>query len=96
MDKVYLVYYDNGESYGDHHVHVDKVFGSKESADKYAEEKNAAIQTYTPSVTKEKYESEKWQEQNGYTYNDYIEQDQYKWSMCINARYYVSVEEVLK
>lgn len=96
MENVYLVYYDNGQRWEDHHVHVDKVFASKESADKYVDEKNARMQTYTPSVTKEKYESENWGEENGYTYNEFIEQDQYEWSMYLNARYYVSVEEVLK
>lgn len=96
MENVYLVYYDNGESYGDHYVYVAKVFASKESADKYAEEKNTAIQTYTPSVTKEKYELENWGEENGYTYDDFIENEQYDWSIYRNSRYYVKEEEVLK
>ena len=33
MEKVYLVYYDNGMSWEDHHVYVYKIFSSRESAE---------------------------------------------------------------
>jgi hypothetical protein len=93
--EVYLVYYDNGCSYEDHHTYVDKVFGSKESADKYAEEKNAPMQKYTPSVTEERYVSENWGETTGYTYADFIENEHYEWSINVDARYFVAAMEVL-
>lgn len=94
MEKVYLVYYDNGERWEDHAVRVDMIFASEEKANEYAEQKNAKIKTYTPPVTREKYESENWHESNGYSYDDYIEQDQYDWSMMYNSRYYVSAHDV--
>lgn len=96
MEKVYLVYYDNGLNYEDHYVYVDKVFGSEESANKYVQEKNTTIQTYTPSVSREQYESENWHEETRCSYNDYIEHEQYDWSMSRDSRYYVKEEEVLK
>lgn len=96
MEKVYLVYYDNGERWEDHSVTVHKVFASKESADKYADEKNARMQTYTPSVSREKYESERWIEETGYSYDEFIENEVYDWTMCRDSKYFVSEEEVLK
>jgi len=94
MEKVYLVYYDNGERWEDHHVYVDKIFLSKESADVYAEEKNAPMQKYTPSVTEERYIAENWSETNGCTYSQFIENEQYDWSMYRDAKYYVSESDV--
>lgn len=94
MEKVYLVYYANGEGWDDYYVNVDVVFASKENADKYVEEKNALIQTYTPSVTKETYLSENWYEQNGYTYEQYIEVEMDDWSRSREARYYVIEQNV--
>ena len=94
MEKVYLVYYDNGERYEDHHVYVDKIFFSKESADVYAKEKNAPMQKYTPSITEERYISENWGEDTGYNYADFIEHEQYDWSMSRDAKYYVSESDV--
>lgn len=94
MEKVYLVYYDNGERWEDHYVHVDRVFANKQSADKYAEEKNAPMQHYTPSITEEKYVSENWGQDTGYTYSEFIQNEQYDWSMARDAKYYVSEEEV--
>jgi len=101
MEKVYLVYYDNGQTWEDHHVYVDKIFSSKESADKYVEEKNAPIQEYTPSITEERYISENWAEDTGYTYAGFgytyagfIENEQYDWSMHRDSKYYVSESDV--
>jgi len=94
METVFLVYYDNGLTYEDHYVSVDKIFSSKESAHKYAEEKNAPLQKYTPSVTEERYISENWSETTGYTYADFIENEHYEWSTNVDSRYYVSVMEV--
>jgi len=95
MENIYLVYYDNGLSYEDHHTYVDKVFGSKESADKYTEEKNAVVQKYTPSVTEDIYISENWRETTGYTYADFIENECYEWSINVDSRYYVTTMEVI-
>lgn len=90
MEKVYLVYYDNGQRYEDHHMHVSAVFSSKESADRYAEEKNAPIREYRPSVTREEYNAEEM----GYTYDEFVESEIYDWSMYRDARYYVSEQEL--
>ena len=90
MEKVYLVYYDNGMSYEDHHVYVDKVFSSRESADKYAEEKNAPMQEYKPSVTREEFKPE----EVGCTYDDFIESEKWDWHMNRDARYYVGEQEL--
>lgn len=38
MDSVYLVWYDNGEEWEDHDTSVDKVFHTREGAEKYLEE----------------------------------------------------------
>jgi hypothetical protein len=94
MEKVYLVHYDNGQNWEDHHVYVEKIFSSKESANKYAEEKNATMQNYTPSVTEEMYISKNWAESNGMSYTEFIENEQYDWSMNRDAKYYVSESEV--
>ena len=41
MKKVYLVWYDNGATYPeDHQTYIDRIFLSKESADKYVSSKN--------------------------------------------------------
>jgi hypothetical protein len=94
MEKVYLVYYDNGMSYEDHHTYVDKVFASRESADLYAEEKNAPMKEYKPSVTEEEYISNNMAEEVGCGYDDFIQWEQLDWSMHRDARYYVSEQEV--
>jgi hypothetical protein len=94
MEKVYLVYYDNGERWEDHAVRVDMIFASEEKAVEYAEQKNAEIQTYTPSVTREKYESENWDEDTRWSYDEFIENEQYDWSMMRDSKYYVSAYDV--
>lgn len=38
MDSVYLVWYDNGEEYDDHDDAVEKVFRTRNSAERYLEE----------------------------------------------------------
>lgn len=38
MDSVYLVWYDNGEDWDDRYTSVEKVFHTRESAEKYLEE----------------------------------------------------------
>lgn len=38
MDSVYLVWYDNGEEYDDHYDAVEKVFRTRNSAERYLEE----------------------------------------------------------
>lgn len=38
MDSVYLVWYDNGEEYDDHYDAVEKVFCTRNSAERYLEE----------------------------------------------------------
>lgn len=94
MEKVYIVYYDNGQSWEDHYVSVSKVFASLETATKYAEEKNAPLQKFTPSVSKERYESENWAEETGCGYEQFLENEQYEWLMSSDAKYYVSEEEL--
>jgi hypothetical protein len=94
MEKVYLVHYDNGMSYEDYHTYVDKIFASKESADKYAEEQNASIQEYKPSITEEEYTSKKMAGEVGCSYYEFIQWEQYEWSMNRGARYYVSEQDV--
>jgi hypothetical protein len=98
MAKVYLVYFDNGQDYDDHRVHVDKVFSSLESATKYSVEKNAPIQTYIPTVSREEFFNEKKLDSNYYSYNTYeefLEEDQYDWMRESKSGYYVRTEELL-
>jgi hypothetical protein len=93
MEKVYLVYFDNGMNYEDHYVHVSKVFASKESADKYAEEQNAPMRHFKCSVSKEDY----YKQDSEYirsTYEEYVEMEQHEWMMLSDAKYYVSEEEL--
>jgi hypothetical protein len=90
MEKVYLVYYDNGMSWEDHHVYVNKIFSSRESAQKYADTQNLPIKEYKPSFTREEFKPEEY----GCTYDDFIQSEQFDWSMGRDARYYVSEEEV--
>jgi hypothetical protein len=90
MEKIYLVYYDNGQTWEDHAVSVSKVFASKESAEKYAEEKNVPIKEYTPSVTREEYNAE----EVGCSYDEFIQSEQFDWSVYRDAYYYVREEEL--
>ena len=52
------------------------------------------MQNYTPSVTEEMYISKNWAESNGMSYAEFIENEQYDWSMNRDAGYYVSESEV--
>jgi hypothetical protein len=94
MEKVYIVYYDNGQSWEDHYVSVSKVFASQETAQAYADEKNAPIQKFTPSVSQERYESENWAEETRCGYEQFLENEVYEWSMSRDGKYYVSEEQV--
>ena len=94
MEKVYIVYYDNGQSWEDHYVSVSKVFSSLETATKYADEKNAPLRTFTPSVSVERYKNENWAEETGYTYEQFLENEQYEWLMLGDAKYYVEENDV--
>lgn len=94
MEKVYLVYYDNGQTWEDHRVSVHKVFASKESADICAEEMNIPIKEYKPSVTREEYISNNMAEDIGWSYEDYIENEQYDWSIFRESYYFVCEEEL--
>lgn len=93
MEKVYLVYYDNGLSYEDHNVQVYKVFASKESADNYAEEQNA-FKEFKCSVSKEDYYKQDPEAAIRSTYEEYVEMEQYHWMMFCNGKYFVSEEEL--
>jgi hypothetical protein len=94
MENVYLVYFDNGLLWEDHHTYVERIFASKESAETYAEQKNAPMKEYTPSLTEEEYVSKNMAEQVGYTYEEFIQCEQFDWSIYRDARYYVSEQEV--
>jgi hypothetical protein len=97
MAKVYLVYYDNGERYEDHSLHVDKVFSSYESAKKYTVEKNAPIETYIPSLSEEEFLNVQKSGLNYYsyiTYEEFLENDHYDWERNSNSGYYLHTEEV--
>lgn len=94
MENVFIVYYDNGQRWEDHSVMVHKIFSSQESATKYAEEKNTLIQTFKPSVSEEKYKADNWAEDTGCTYEDFVQNEEYDWSMTREATFYVSKEQV--
>ena len=88
MEKVYLVYYDNGQQWEDNSVTVMRVFASKENAEAYVEEHNSSIRNYTPSVSKEEYI------QTHYTYEQFIDMEYYDWMMDSSANYFVREEIV--
>ena len=95
MANVFLVHYDNGEIHGNNYTRVDKVFGSLESANKYAEEKNLVIKTFVPSVTEEEYVSENWYEDTRMSYAEFIQEEWSDWNHCSTAHYYVTENEVI-
>lgn len=95
MKKVYLVYYDNGQRWEESNISVNKIFASKEDAEIYARGKNAALQIFTPSVSKEKYIAENYVEHTGYSWEEFLQSEQYDWSLeSAYAKYSVSEEEV--
>lgn len=87
MEKVYIVYHDNGCFGDDHWVAVNKVFISKESANNYAEMKNSKLLTFNP------YTKEEWESMNPdydyshYLYNAEMEYDYIKQSTYFTQEY---------
>jgi hypothetical protein len=94
MEKVYLVYYDNGQQWEDNSVTVMRVFASKENAELYVEEHNSLIRNYVPSVTKEEYIQKGYAEETHYTYEQFIDMEHYDWMMDSSANYFVREEIV--
>ena len=47
LQKVFIVYYDNGMDYEDHQVDVFKVFASKDKADVFVKERMDVINSST-------------------------------------------------
>lgn len=95
MEKVYIVYYDNGMTYEDHDVSVNKIFRHKEDATAYAEKRNQDMQVFTPSISKEDYEKTPDEYNARYSYEDFCEMERDDWmSRYPHSNYYVSIEEV--
>ena len=87
MEIVYIVYYDNGMDYEDHQVSVDRIFASRESADKYQNEKTQSL-LFT-IISKEDYYKQDADDIN-YSYEDFYDMTWNEWSMYQrDARYYV-------
>jgi hypothetical protein len=93
MDKVYLVYYDNGHSYEDHDVSVDKIFLSEDSASKYVMDMNN--KGFVPSMTKEEYYSQE-EDYNVTSYEDWLIHDESFWSYYNSGKYFYSEKEVFE
>lgn len=94
VQKIYIVYYDNGMSYEDHDVSVNRVFQSKESADRYVEQSNAAIQgPFKPSMTEEQYNNQDPDDIH-YSYEEFCQMEMQNWMMWCNAYYYVRETDV--
>jgi hypothetical protein len=93
MDKVYLVYYDNGHSYEDHDVSVDKIFLSEDSASKYVMDMNN--KGFVPSMTKEEYYSQE-EDYNITSYEDWLIHDESLWNYYNCGKYFYLEKEVFE
>jgi hypothetical protein len=94
MDKVYVVYYDNGHSYEDHDVSVDKIFLSEDSASKYVIDRNKN-RDFVTSMTKEKYYSQNPDEITQ-SFEDWLFYEMSEWNFYNSGRYFYTEKEVSK
>lgn len=93
MEKVYVVYYDNGHSYEDHDVSVNKIFLSEDSASKYVTDKNKPKEFV--AMTKAEYYSQD-PDCIDQTYEDWLSSQESLWDYYNCGAYYYSEVEVLE
>jgi len=96
MEKVYLVYYDNGQSYEDHDVSVSKIFANIEGANKYAEESNAPLKgPFVCSISKEDYYKQD-ADDIMYIYEQFYQMELFDWNWVAlsDSRYFVCEADV--
>lgn len=89
MEMIYVVYYDNGQPHEDHYTSVERIFASRESADKFVHEKTQKTLVFTIE-SKEEYEKNLNTDEPHYSYEDYYEMQWQDWNYSYGeARYYV-------
>lgn len=69
LPKVFLVIYDNGLHYDEHHHYVEKVFASEESAKAYAEQRTEEAK-FNPMSREEYYAQQ--DDEDCTSYEDYL------------------------
>lgn len=90
MEIVYVVYYDNGLDYEDHNVSVQKIFASRESADKFVHEKTQKTLEFDIESREEYEKNLDKDDPHQYSYDDYYKMQWDEWNYYLaNARYYV-------
>lgn len=88
MEIVYVVYEDNGMAYEDHQVSVERIFASRESAEKFRDEKTLSI--VFKIISKEDYYQGNTDDIM-YTYEDYYEMEWQDWNQYqANSRYFIT------
>lgn len=93
IKKVYIVWYDNGLNYEDHHVNLEKVFTREEDAKRFAEESNSKKKEFKPSFTKEEYYNQDLDGIN-VSYEDFVEYEYHMWSYYSSSKFYYSEQAV--
>jgi hypothetical protein len=88
MEMIYVVYYDNGQPYEDHYTSVERIFASRESAEKFLNEK---IQNLVFNIeSKEEYEKDLNTDEPHYTYDEYYKMRWDEWHYYLGeAKYYI-------
>lgn len=92
-NKVYLVWYDNGQPYADHHVYLCKVYSREENAQAHVDRENEKNKNYVPSMTKAEYYA---QNPDDITclYEQFVEQERDYWAFENTGKYYYTLQTV--
>jgi hypothetical protein len=94
MDKVYVVYYDNGHSHEERDVSVSKIFLSENGAVNYIIQKNYNNE-FVPSMTKQEFYSQDV-DNIRQTYEDWLLYEKSSWDYNNCGRYFYSETEVFE
>lgn len=92
-NKVYLVWYDNGQAYEAHHIYLYKVYSREEDAQAHVDRENEKNKYFAPSMTKAEYYA---QNPDDITclYEQFVEQEWDYWTFENCGKYYYTEQEV--
>lgn len=92
MNKIFAVYYDNGQSYEDNARNIVSVFASIEGAESFVLEKNKTL-IFVPSMTEEEFIKERGIEnRNDYEHLYYTEEREHDY--MYGGYYFINEYEV--
>ena len=93
VKKVYLVWYDNGQSYEAHQLSLCKVFSREEDAKTFVEQRNAKNKVALPSMTKEEFYAQD-PEMITCIYEQFVEQELDLWLYEDCGEHYYTEEKI--